>query len=131
LANDPEYLFAAGVSKYGDAHLYSSWAQCERSTRLYTEMMIGHPRSNWAAYLAGSPIWNVENIKKPILLLHGLEDDIVPPESSEEWVEALKRHDKVFEYKTYAGEPHGFLRHETEMDWQVRMERFFDWYLRV
>lgn len=131
MANDPEYLFAAGVSKYGDANLYSSWAQCERSTRLYTEMMMGHPRSNWAAYLAASPIWNVENIKKPILLLHGLEDDIVPPESSEELAEALKRHDKVFEYKTYAGEPHGFLRHETEMDWQSRLERFFDWYLRI
>jgi dipeptidyl aminopeptidase/acylaminoacyl peptidase len=131
LANDPEYLFAAGVSKYGDANIYSSWAQCERSTRLYTEMMIGHPRSNWAAYLSGSPIWKVENIKRPVLILHGLEDDIVPPESSEEWVEALKRHNKVFEYKTYSGEPHGFLRHETEMDWQSRLERFFDWYLRV
>ncbi|MCA9865865.1 MAG: prolyl oligopeptidase family serine peptidase, partial [Anaerolineales bacterium] len=51
-------------------------------------------------------------------------------QSSEEWAEALRRHDKVFEYKTYAGEPHGFLRHETEMDWQRRAERFFDWYLR-
>ena len=131
LAQDPDYLFACGVSKYGDANLYSSWAQCERITRLYTEMMMGHPRSNWPAYLAGSPIWDVANIQKPVLLLHGLEDDVVPPQSSEEWAEALRRHDKVYEYKTYAGEPHGFLKHETEMDWQRRTERFLDWYLRA
>lgn len=131
LARDPDYLFACGVSKYGDANVYSSWAQCERTTRLYTEMMLGHPRSTWPAYLAASPIWEVANIQKPVLLIHGLEDDVVPPQSSEEWVEALRRHDKVFEYKTYAGEPHGFLKYETEMDWQRRAERFLDWYLRI
>ncbi len=131
LARDPDYLFACGVSKYGDANVYSSWAQCERGTRLYTEMMLGHPRDNWAVYRAASPIHEMANVRAPILLLHGLEDDVVPPQSSEEWVEALRRHDKVFEYKTYAGEPHGFLRYETEMDWMRRTERFFDWYLRV
>ncbi len=130
LARDPDYLFACGVSKYGDAHLYTSWAQCERTTRLYTEMMMGHPRSNWPAYLAASPIWEIEAVRAPVLLIHGLEDDVVPPQASEEWAEALKRHDKVYEYKTYAGEPHGFLRHETELDWQRRAIRFFDWYLR-
>ncbi len=130
LARDPEYLFACGVSKYGDANVYSSWAQCERTTRHYTEMMLGHPRDNWTVYRAASPIHEIEHVRAPVLLLHGLEDDVVPPQSSEEWAEALRRHDKVYEYKTYAGEPHGFLRHETEMDWQRRTERFFDWYLR-
>ena len=131
LARDPDYLFACGVSKYGDANVYSSWAQCERTTRLYTEMMLGHPRDNWAAYRAASPIHEMANVRAPILLLHGLEDDVVPPQASEEWAEALRRHDKTFEYVTYAGEPHGFLRYETEMDWMRRTERFFDWYLRV
>ena len=130
LSRDPEYLFACGVSKYGDANVYSSWAQCERTTRLYTEMMLGHPRENWLVYRAASPIHEMANVRAPVLLLHGLDDDVVPPQSSEEWAEALRRHDKVFEYKTYAGEPHGFLRHETEMNWQRRTERFFDWYLR-
>jgi dipeptidyl aminopeptidase/acylaminoacyl peptidase len=131
LARDPDYLFACGVSKYGDANVYSSWAQCERTTRLYTEMMLGHPRDNWAAYHAASPIHEMANVRAPILLLHGLEDDVVPPQASEEWAEALRRHDKTFEYVTYAGEPHGFLRYETEMDWMRRTERFFDWYLRA
>ena len=129
LARDPEYLFACGVSKYGDANLVSSWAQCEKRLRLYTEIFLGHPAANLAIYQKGSPIAEARNVQEPMLILHGLLDTIVPPESSEEWVEALKRHDKVFEYKTYEDEPHGFLRRENLQDVYERMERFLDWYL--
>jgi dipeptidyl aminopeptidase/acylaminoacyl peptidase len=129
LSRDPEYLFACGVSKYGDSNLVSSWALCEKRLRLYTEIFLGHPATNTKFYLKGSPISDVENVQKPMLILHGLLDTIVPPESSEEWVEALKRHDKVFEYKTYDDEPHGFLRRENLCDVYERMEQFLDWYL--
>lgn len=129
LARDPEYLFACGISKYGDSNLISSWAQCEKRLRYYTEIFLGHPAANTSFYLKGSPIADVKNVQKPMLILHGLLDTIVPPEASEEWVEALKRHDKVFEYKTYDDEPHGFLRRENLMDVYERMERFLDWYL--
>ena len=129
LSLDPDYLFACGVSKYGDAHLESSWALCSRRLRWYTEMMIGNPGKNRAVYLKGSPIFQVENIRKPVLLLHGLADDIVPPEASEAWAEALRRAGKTFEYKTYPGEPHGFLKRENQLDVYARIERFLDWYL--
>ncbi len=131
LSRDPEYLFACGVAKYGDANLLSSWAQCKRELRLYTEIFLGHPAVNRQAYLNGSPILDVANVKKPVLILHGLLDDVVPPEASEEWVAALKAHGKTYEYKTYANEPHGFLRRQTRMDAYSRIERFLDWYLQV
>ena len=38
---------------------------------------------------------------------------------------ASKRHDKVFEYKTYDDEPHGFLRRENLQDVYERMEHFW------
>jgi dipeptidyl aminopeptidase/acylaminoacyl peptidase len=129
LARDPDYLFACGVSKYGDAHLESSWALCKRDLRIYSEMMLGKPGLNREAYVKGSPLFQVENIKRPLLLMHGLIDDVVPPESSEILVEALRRSGKVFEYKTYAGEPHGFLKRRTLLDAYERVERFLDWYL--
>lgn len=129
LSRDPEYLYACGVSKYGDSNLVSSWAQCEKRLRLYTEIFLGHPAANSAVYQKGSPITDVKNVQKPMLILHGLLDTIVPPEASEEWVETLKRHNKVFEYKTYDDEPHGFLRRENLCDVYERMEIFFDWYL--
>lgn len=131
LSRDPEYHFACGIAKYGDSNLYSSWAQCKRELRLYTEIFLGHPARNREVYRKGSPITEVPNVKKPVLVLHGLLDDIVPPEASEEWVEALKAHGKTYEYKTYPDEPHGFLRRKNQMDAYARIERFLDWYLMV
>jgi dipeptidyl aminopeptidase/acylaminoacyl peptidase len=129
LARDPDYLFACGISRYGDANTLSSWALCRRELRLYTEIFLGHPARNRETYRLSSPINDVQNIQKPILLLHGLEDDVVPPQASEEWAQALRLHGKTYEYKTYSGEPHGFLRRETMLDALERIERFLDWYL--
>lgn len=129
LSRDPDYLFAAGVSKYGDGHIETSWALCTRELRQYTEMMLGNPGRHRQVYIDGSPIYQVENIKSPALILHGLDDDVVPPEASERWVEALRAAGKTFEYKTYAGEPHGFLKRATQLDAYARIERFLDWHL--
>lgn len=129
LSYDPEYLFACGVSKYGDANPLTSWAQCNRDLRLYTEIFLGHPSQNRQVYRNASPIHQVNQVQKPVLILHGLLDDVVPPEASEEWVEQLRQANKTFEYKTYTGEPHGFLQRKTQQDAYRRMERFLDWYL--
>ena len=131
LSRDPEYLFACGIAKYGDSNLVSSWAQCSRHLRLYTEIFLGHPARNRQVYIDGSPIRDVANVRKPVLIVHGLLDDVVPPEASEEWVEALRAHGKTFEYKTYPDEPHGFLRRANQLDVYARVERFLDWYLLV
>ena len=129
LSRDPEYRFACGINKYGDSNTLSSWAQCNRDLRLYTEIFLRHPTQNRAIFKASSPIHEVENVQKPVLILHGLLDTVVPPQAAEEWVEALRRHGKTFEYKTYAGEAHGFLKRATQLDAYGRMERFLDWYL--
>jgi dipeptidyl aminopeptidase/acylaminoacyl peptidase len=91
--------------------------------------IFGASRRQHGHLLKGSPLLEAKNIQKPVLILHGLLDTIVPPEASEEWVEALKRENKVFEYKTYATEPHGFLQRKNLLDVYERMERFLDWYL--
>jgi dipeptidyl aminopeptidase/acylaminoacyl peptidase len=129
LANDRQQRFVCGVTRYGDADLASSWALCDRSTRRYTEMQIGTPASQPEVYRQGSPIFKVENIGKPLLILHGLDDRVVPPQASEDLVEALRLAGKTFEYKTYAGEGHGFLRRAALADASMRIERFLDWYL--
>lgn len=131
LSRDPEYLFACGVAKYGDSNLISSWAQCDRELRLYSEIFLGHPSKNRQIYLDGSPIYQVANVQKPVLILHGLLDDIVPPEASKEWAEALKAHGRTCEYKTYLAEPHGFLCRTNQLDVYARVERFLDWYLLI
>ncbi len=129
LSRDSDYLFACGVDKFGDANIISSWAQCNRDLRLYSEIFLDHPAKNRQVYLDASPIYQVDNVQRPVMIFHGLEDDVVPPQASEEWVAALRRAGKTFEYKTYAGEAHGFLQRSTRLDFYERMERFLDWYL--
>ncbi len=129
LSRDPDYQYSCGIYLYGDADPLNSWALTERNTRLYTEMQIGTPADNWSVYYEGSTINQVNNIRKPVLILHGLEDDVVPPLSSEQWVEELRKANKTFEYKLYAGESHGFLKRVNILDAYTRMERFLDWYL--
>jgi dipeptidyl aminopeptidase/acylaminoacyl peptidase len=97
--------------------------------RYYTEIFLGHPAKNREAYIKGSPVLQAEKVQKPMLILHGLLDDIVPPEASEEWVESLKRHGKTYEYKTYPNEPHGFVHRAETLDAYQRIEQFLDWYL--
>lgn len=129
LARDPQHRYACGISKYGDGDLVSSWALCSRQLRYYIEIFLGHPAKHHPAYVSGSPVLQAENVQVPMLILHGLLDDIVPPEASEEWVEALRKHGKTFEYKTYAHEPHGFVHRAATLDAYRRIEEFLDWFL--
>lgn len=129
LAYDSEYRFACGVAKYGDCNIVSSWAQGDLIGREDLERMMKSPKENREAYWAGSPILKVADIEKPILIVHGLLDDRVHPLQSEELVDGLERHDKVYEYVTYADEGHGFLRRTTKIDFYTHLERFLDWYL--
>ena len=129
LAYDPEYRYACGIAKFGDCNILSSWAQGDQSGREDLERQMQHPAKNQAGYRAGSPVWQVKNIQRPLFIAHGLEDRRVHPLQSEELVEALSREGKIFEYKTYAGEGHGFLRRKTQLDFFERVERFIDWYL--
>jgi dipeptidyl aminopeptidase/acylaminoacyl peptidase len=129
LAQDPERRFACGVARFGDCNILSSWAQGDLGGREDLERMMQHPAKNMGGYLAGSPVWRVANIEKPLLILHGLEDKRVHPLQSEELVEALKREGKTYEYKSYANEAHGFLHRANRLDAYARVERFFDWWL--
>ena len=129
LARDPQHRFACGVAKYGDINIQTSWAQVSRSVREDQERMMSTPSASREAYRAGSPIWDVENIRKPLLIVHGLEDRTVHPYQSEELVEALDRAGKTYEYKTYADEGHGIHWLANELDFHRRLEIFLDWYL--
>lgn len=129
LAYDPQHRFACGVAKYGDCNILTSWAQASRESREDLERMMGHPSLDRDRYLQASPVTQVRNIRRPLLIVHGLQDRIVHPLQSEELVEALKNEGKTFEYKTYPDEGHGLLRRKNQLDFYTHMERFVDWYL--
>jgi len=129
LARDPQHRYRCGVAKYGDSDILRSWAQGDRVGREDLERQMGHPAHNRPGYQAGSPIYDVENIQSPLLIVHGDSDARVNPKQSEELVSALRRHDKTFEYIIYEGEGHGLLYPENRRHFYARLERFLDWYL--
>jgi dipeptidyl aminopeptidase/acylaminoacyl peptidase len=129
LACDPRYRYKCGVAKFGDCDILTSWAQGDRTGREDLERQMGHPTANRTGYRAGSPVYDVVNIRSPLLILHGDQDKRVHPKQSEQLVEALKREGKTFEYVVYEGEGHGFLQKDNLLHFYATLERFLDWYL--
>ena len=129
LARDPLHRFRCGVAAYGDCDVLTSWAQGDRPGREDLERQMGHPATQRAGYFAGSPVYDVANIRSPLLVMHGDQDKRVHPKQSEQLVEALQREGKTYEYIVYEGEGHGFLQKENLLHSFATMERFLDWYL--
>jgi dipeptidyl aminopeptidase/acylaminoacyl peptidase len=129
LARDSRYRYKCGVAQYGDCDILGSWAQGDRPGREDLERQMGHPTTNRAGYRAGSPVYDVSNIRSPLLIMHGSQDKRVDPKQSEQLVEALKREGKTFEYVVYEGEGHGFLQKGNILHCYATLERFLDWYL--
>jgi dipeptidyl aminopeptidase/acylaminoacyl peptidase len=129
LARDPRYRYRCGVAQFGDCDILASWAQGDRPGREDLERQMGHPTANRAGYRAGSPVYDVANVRFPLLIMHGGQDQRVHPKQSEQLVEALKREGKTFEYVVYEGEGHGFLQKDNVLHCYATVERFLDWYL--
>ena len=130
VTDDPRYRFRCAVCKYGDCNLLTSWSQGDRGGVLEAqENLMGSPMVALDAYIAGSPVHRLENVRVPILVAHGERDERVHPKQSEELVAELRRLGKTYEYVTYPTEAHGFLRAGPQIDFYRRLERFLDWHL--
>ena len=63
-------------------------------------------------YEERSPINHTHLLSCPLLLLQGLEDEIVPPNQAEMMFEAVKAKGLPTAYVPFEGEQHGFRRSE-------------------
>jgi dipeptidyl aminopeptidase/acylaminoacyl peptidase len=77
-----------------------------------------------------SPINFVENIKTPILLIHGEEDRVVHVEQSRNMAEELEDHDKVFEYVELPYGNHHLAIQSNRMKTFEAMDTFLSKYLQ-
>jgi dipeptidyl aminopeptidase/acylaminoacyl peptidase len=53
-----------------------------------------------------------DRLERPMLLLQGLDDEVVPPRQAEMMVEVLERKGIPHAYLAYPGEGHGFRKQE-------------------
>ena len=123
--------FAASVMFVGISDQISK----SGTTDIANEMFLVHARKrpwdDWQFFLKRSPIYYVEQARTPILILHGKEDPRVHPSQSME----LYRHLKILG-KTparlvfYPGEGHGNRKAAARLDYNIRMLRWMEHYLK-
>ena len=71
-----------------------------------------------------SPVFHADKASAPILLIHGSDDTVVPPEQSRRMNDALKRAGKSVELVELKGEDHGLSRSETREQMLTRSAAF-------
>ncbi len=83
-----------------------------------------------ALYLANSPVFHITKVKTPLLILHNDQDDAVPWYQGIELFLAMRRYDKEAYYFNYNGALHGLRRRADQKDFGLRMNQFFDHFLK-
>jgi dipeptidyl aminopeptidase/acylaminoacyl peptidase len=112
LAFHPD-AFAAGVSYYGVADAATLARDTHKFESRYLDRLIGPWPEAEELYRERSPIHFADRIRVPILLLQGLEDEVVPPAQAEEMATALRRSGVPHAVLMFEGEQHGFRRAES------------------
>jgi dipeptidyl aminopeptidase/acylaminoacyl peptidase len=91
--------------------------------------VMGDPMKDKDRLHERSPIYYVDQIKAPVLLLAGGHDPRCPPTEAEQVVSAIKKRGGVVELKIYEGEGHGFSRVEDQIDALTRITDFLKKYV--
>lgn len=104
--------FSAGGSFFGVSNLEALAQDTHKFESRYCDQLIGKYPEEKHIYDERSPIYAIEKIRTPLLILQGLEDPVVPPSQSESVFEALQKNQVPVCYIPFEGEQHGFRRAE-------------------
>lgn len=81
-------------------------------------------------YIENSPLFFADKINTPLLILHNDEDGAVPWYQGIELFVAMRRLEKPAWLLNYNGDPHWVMGNENRRDFAIRMQQFFDHYLK-
>jgi dipeptidyl aminopeptidase/acylaminoacyl peptidase len=128
LVKDPGF-WTAGVSLYGIGNLYDLQMGSHRFEQPYNRSLIGPLPECAERWIERSPLTHVANVRAPVQLFHGKQDDAVPYEQSVEFAEAVRRQGGVAELVLYDDEGHGFRKTANRRDQIEKMEAFLEKYV--
>jgi dipeptidyl aminopeptidase/acylaminoacyl peptidase len=101
-------VFAAGASHYGVGDLEGLARFSHKLESRYLDRLVGPYPERVDVYRARSPIHFIERISRPLIVLQGLDDRVVPPAQAEQIVAALQAARIPHAYLPFPGEGHGF-----------------------
>ena len=100
--------FAAGASYYGVADVAALARDTHKFESRYLDRLIGPWPQAEELYRERSPIHFTDRLSCPVILLQGLEDEVVPPAQAEMMAAALDAKAIPYAYLPFPGEQHGF-----------------------
>lgn len=113
----PAQPFACATSFFGVTDLAALAEATHKFESRYLDSMVGPLPAARELYDRRSPVNNAEHLSVPLLVLHGLEDRVVPPEQAQAMVEAAARRGVPHAHLTFEGEGHGFRKPENVVAW--------------
>ena len=131
-------LFAAIESGAPVVNMYSAYGGIRWESGLNRSMQYEHQQSRiggsiWEApslYWENSPLFYVNRIETPILIMANDNDGAVPWYQGIEFFVAMRRLGKPAWLLNYNGEPHWAQKLPNRIDFQKRMSQFFNHYLK-
>ncbi|MBI1827834.1 MAG: S9 family peptidase [Planctomycetes bacterium] len=125
-------LFACGVDIVGPSNLITFQETIPPYWKPLESILwqrVGHPQKDAEFLKSRSPLFKVDQIKKPLLVAQGANDPRVKKTESLQMVDALKKAGRDVEYMEYSDEGHGFARPENRLDFFSHAENFLAKYL--
>jgi dipeptidyl aminopeptidase/acylaminoacyl peptidase len=81
-------------------------------------------------FIENSPIFSADRVQTPVMILCNDADDAVPWYQGIEFYLALRRLGKEVYLFDYNGEPHHLNKRPNQKDYTIRMQQYFDHYLK-
>jgi dipeptidyl aminopeptidase/acylaminoacyl peptidase len=81
-------------------------------------------------FIENSPVFMADRVTTPLLFIHNDQDGAVPWYQGIELFLALRRNGKEVYMFNYNGEDHGLRKRHNQMDYTVRLQQFFDHFLK-
>ncbi len=103
-------VFSAGCSLYGIGDLEALARDTHKFEARYLDSLVGPYPERSDLYVERSPIHHTDELECPLIVLQGLEDEIVPPNQAELMITALEENGVPHAYLTFPDEGHGFRR---------------------
>jgi dipeptidyl aminopeptidase/acylaminoacyl peptidase len=116
--------FAAGASYYGVADAAALARDTHKFESRYLDRLIGPWPEAEALYRERSPIHFTDRLSCPVILLQGLEDQVVPPAQAEMMAAALDAKGIPYAYLPFPGEQHG-IRQAAHIRRALEAELYF------
>jgi dipeptidyl aminopeptidase/acylaminoacyl peptidase len=131
-------LFAAAQESAGPVDFISGYGAIKKQTGNTMQYLYERGQNNMGTtpwkrprrYIKNSPVFSINRVTTPLLILHNEEDNAVPVAQGIELFTALRRLQKPVWLLQYDREAHILINEHNQLDFSQHQQQFFDHYLK-